>query len=61
MCADSGREEALALLSLQTSKEQQKSAKERGAIEEEMGFRAFAMVKVWCLLIYKGSMWTVRL
>jgi hypothetical protein len=61
MCADSGREEALALLSLQTSKEQQKSAKERGAIEEEMGFRAFAMVKVRSVLIYKVSMWTVGL
>ena len=61
MCADSGREEAFALLNLQTSKEHQKSAKERGAIEEETGFRAFAMVKVRCLLIYKGSMWTVGL
>lgn len=61
MCADSGREEGFTLLSIQTSKEHQKSAKVRGGIEEEMGFRAFAMVKVRCLLIYKGSMWTVRL
>ena len=61
MCADSGREEGFTLLSLQTSKEHQKSAKERGAIEEETGFRVFAMVKVRCLLIYKGSMWTVGL
>ena len=61
MCADSGREEGFALLSLQTSKEHQKSAKERGAIEVEMGFRVFAMVKVRCLLIYKDSMWTVGL
>jgi hypothetical protein len=56
MCADSGREEGFTLLSLQTSKEHQKSAKERGAIEVEMGFRVFAMVKVRCLLIYKDSM-----
>jgi hypothetical protein len=61
MCADSGREKGFALLNLQTSKEHQKSAKEKGAIEEETGFRTFAMVKVRCLLIYKGSMWTVGL
>ena len=61
MCADPKREERLALLRLPTSKEHQKSVKERGAIEEEEGFRAFAMVKVRCLLIYKGSMWTVGL
>ena len=61
MCADSGREEGFTLLSIQTSKEHQKSAKERGAIGEETGFRAFAMVKVRCLLIYKDSMWTVGL
>ena len=56
MCADSGREKGFALLNLQTSKEHQKSAKEKGAIEEEMGFRVFSMVKVRCLLIYKDSM-----
>ena len=56
MCADSGREEGFTLLSLQTSKEHQKSDKEREAIEEETGFRVFAMVKVRCLLIYKDSM-----
>ena len=61
MCADSGREEGFTLLSIQTSKEHQKSDKEREVIEEETGFRAFAMVKVRCLLIYKDSMWTVGL
>ena len=61
MCADSGREEGFTLLSIQTSKEHQKSAKERGAIEEEMEFRAFTIGKVRCLLVYKGSMRTVEL
>jgi hypothetical protein len=61
MCADSGREEGFTLLSLQTSKEHQKSAKEREAIKEETGFRVFAMVKVRCLLTYKDPMWTVGL
>ena len=56
MCADSGREEGFTLLSIQTSKEHQKSDKEREAIEEETRFRVFAMVKVRCLLIYKDSM-----
>ena len=61
MCADSGREEGFTLLSLQTSKEHQKSAKKRGAIEEETGCRVLAMVKVRYVLIYEGSMGTLGL
>ena len=60
MCVDPGREESLALPSLQTSKDQRKAAKEKGAREEEVGHRAFATVEVRCVLIHKGSMHTAR-
>jgi hypothetical protein len=55
MCVDPRRGEGLALLSFQTSKGQRKAAKEKGAREEEVGHRAFAMVEVRCVLIHKGS------
>jgi hypothetical protein len=61
MCVDPGREEGLALMSLQMSKEQQKTANARGARKEEGRFRAFAMVEFRCILIHKGSMHTTGL
>ena len=55
MCVNPGREDGLALLSLQTSKEQQHASNTREDIEDEVEFRAFTMVEVGRLLIHKGS------